>query len=272
MVLGESGLGKSTLINSLFLGDLYKDRRILDAAGWYYTYKHTKSHVRWSLPKLVLSRTHWKDNNDRKEDNGHRRTWSQATFNDRRHTWYNFIYYFIYGRTKFAKGRGFSGRVLGLTGVPTNVTSEYRDACTRKNLSLPLYLSIYIFVFDFIDVSSSSECQLIGIRVHCNRSPTLVTRVNNRLRIIILTRCRYIIALLPHSTKLFIHRSVVLLIALQRATTLRYQLHRKESHVSKKRIKIRFVVVLSDWKLRFQQLRERPTRTLLLRYRSNRRV
>ena len=42
MVLGESGLGKSTLINSLFLGDLYKDRRILDAAGWYYTYKHTK--------------------------------------------------------------------------------------------------------------------------------------------------------------------------------------------------------------------------------------
>ncbi|KAF3430063.1 hypothetical protein E2986_11673, partial [Frieseomelitta varia] len=35
MVLGESGLGKSTLINSLFLGDLYKDRRNLDAAGWY---------------------------------------------------------------------------------------------------------------------------------------------------------------------------------------------------------------------------------------------
>ncbi|XP_043260202.1 septin-2 isoform X2 [Colletes gigas] len=32
MVLGESGLGKSTLINSLFLGDLYKDRRIPDAA------------------------------------------------------------------------------------------------------------------------------------------------------------------------------------------------------------------------------------------------
>ncbi|KAK2578670.1 hypothetical protein KPH14_012159 [Odynerus spinipes] len=32
MVLGETGLGKSTLINSLFLGDLYQDRRIPDAA------------------------------------------------------------------------------------------------------------------------------------------------------------------------------------------------------------------------------------------------
>lgn len=28
MVVGESGLGKSTLINSLFLGDLYKNRII----------------------------------------------------------------------------------------------------------------------------------------------------------------------------------------------------------------------------------------------------
>uniref|UniRef100_A0A665TSM9 Septin 4a n=1 Tax=Echeneis naucrates TaxID=173247 RepID=A0A665TSM9_ECHNA len=31
MVAGESGLGKSTLINSLFLTDLYKDRRVPNA-------------------------------------------------------------------------------------------------------------------------------------------------------------------------------------------------------------------------------------------------
>uniref|UniRef100_A0A8C1R6Y1 Septin 5b n=1 Tax=Cyprinus carpio TaxID=7962 RepID=A0A8C1R6Y1_CYPCA len=33
MVAGESGLGKSTLINSLFLTDLYKDRKLLNAEG-----------------------------------------------------------------------------------------------------------------------------------------------------------------------------------------------------------------------------------------------
>ncbi|KAM6986955.1 septin-4-like [Aplochiton taeniatus] len=32
MVVGESGLGKSTLINSLFLTDLYRDRKVPDAA------------------------------------------------------------------------------------------------------------------------------------------------------------------------------------------------------------------------------------------------
>lgn len=33
---GESGLGKSTLVNSLFLTDLYKDRKMLNAEGIYH--------------------------------------------------------------------------------------------------------------------------------------------------------------------------------------------------------------------------------------------
>lgn len=32
MVVGESGLGKSTLVNSLFLGDLYKNRVVPSAS------------------------------------------------------------------------------------------------------------------------------------------------------------------------------------------------------------------------------------------------
>lgn len=33
MFSGESGLGKSTLVNSLFLTDLHKDRKLLNAEG-----------------------------------------------------------------------------------------------------------------------------------------------------------------------------------------------------------------------------------------------
>lgn len=33
LCIGESGLGKSTLVNSLFLADLYSDRKIPDAKG-----------------------------------------------------------------------------------------------------------------------------------------------------------------------------------------------------------------------------------------------
>jgi polynucleotide 5'-kinase involved in rRNA processing len=33
MVVGESGLGKSTLVNSLFLTDLYPERVVPDAVG-----------------------------------------------------------------------------------------------------------------------------------------------------------------------------------------------------------------------------------------------
>lgn len=31
--VGESGLGKSTLVNSLFLTDIYKDRKVPNAQG-----------------------------------------------------------------------------------------------------------------------------------------------------------------------------------------------------------------------------------------------
>lgn len=45
MVVGESGLGKSTLVNSLFLTDLYPERVIPDAIGLYafliYIYRST---------------------------------------------------------------------------------------------------------------------------------------------------------------------------------------------------------------------------------------
>uniref|UniRef100_A0A3Q2NUN3 Septin 5 n=1 Tax=Fundulus heteroclitus TaxID=8078 RepID=A0A3Q2NUN3_FUNHE len=35
MVAGEFGLGKSTLVNSLFLTDLYKERKLLNAFNWH---------------------------------------------------------------------------------------------------------------------------------------------------------------------------------------------------------------------------------------------
>ncbi|XP_055776029.1 septin-5-like isoform X2 [Salvelinus fontinalis] len=38
MVAGESGMGKSTLVNSLFLTDLYKDRKLLNAEGEKHTH------------------------------------------------------------------------------------------------------------------------------------------------------------------------------------------------------------------------------------------
>lgn len=37
MFIGESGLGKSTLINSLFLTNLYEDRQVPDASGKIWT-------------------------------------------------------------------------------------------------------------------------------------------------------------------------------------------------------------------------------------------
>uniref|UniRef100_A0A674D2B6 Zgc:63587 n=1 Tax=Salmo trutta TaxID=8032 RepID=A0A674D2B6_SALTR len=45
MVVGESGLGKSTLINSLFLTDLYPERYIPGAAGRFC---YLSSKVTWN--------------------------------------------------------------------------------------------------------------------------------------------------------------------------------------------------------------------------------
>lgn len=66
----------------------------------------------------------------------------------------------------FAKGRGFSGRVFGLTGVPNNVTSEYRDAYTRKNLSLSLSLCICLISLTYRvhqNVNSSEYASIVTV-------------------------------------------------------------------------------------------------------------
>uniref|UniRef100_A0A4W6C4M9 Zgc:63587 n=1 Tax=Lates calcarifer TaxID=8187 RepID=A0A4W6C4M9_LATCA len=66
MVVGESGLGKSTLINSLFLTDLYPERYIPGAAGilpsththahaWIYTNMHTVIMLKCLLQGLQQS-------------------------------------------------------------------------------------------------------------------------------------------------------------------------------------------------------------------------
>ena len=41
MVAGETGLGKSTLINTLFLTDLYQDRIVPPVQGWSINYSFT---------------------------------------------------------------------------------------------------------------------------------------------------------------------------------------------------------------------------------------
>jgi septin family protein len=40
MVVGESGLGKSTLINSLFLTDLYPEKNVSNNIGKFYKIKY----------------------------------------------------------------------------------------------------------------------------------------------------------------------------------------------------------------------------------------
>lgn len=52
MVVGESGLGKSTLVNSLFLTDLYPERAIPDAIGIFLSFICT--HPLFSLPLVIV--------------------------------------------------------------------------------------------------------------------------------------------------------------------------------------------------------------------------
>lgn len=52
MVVGESGLGKSTLVNSLFLTDLYPERVIPDAIGNF-------SHTKWPKGDVINSFSHF---------------------------------------------------------------------------------------------------------------------------------------------------------------------------------------------------------------------
>lgn len=66
MVVGESGLGKSTLVNSLFLTDLYPERVIPDATGNIFYTSPTlsfngfkKSTVYMRLFHIVISFVAW---------------------------------------------------------------------------------------------------------------------------------------------------------------------------------------------------------------------
>ena len=59
MVVGESGLGKSTLVNSLFLTDLYPERVIPDAIGKLsvvYTFLFIQLHITCILAEYLQQR------------------------------------------------------------------------------------------------------------------------------------------------------------------------------------------------------------------------
>lgn len=60
MVVGESGLGKSTLVNSLFLTDLYPERIIPDAVGKHIRKfskeKYQKCQILQSVIKFLVKK------------------------------------------------------------------------------------------------------------------------------------------------------------------------------------------------------------------------
>lgn len=62
---GESGLGKSTLVNSLFLTDLYKDRKLLNAEGTeaifiFSVYHQSGVHLSWETSTSIFNHTNLK--------------------------------------------------------------------------------------------------------------------------------------------------------------------------------------------------------------------
>ena len=62
MVVGESGLGKSTLVNSLFLSDLYSNRKILPAdekAGRTTEIEKTTMEIEEKGVKVLFSLKHF---------------------------------------------------------------------------------------------------------------------------------------------------------------------------------------------------------------------
>lgn len=58
MVVGEAGLGKSTLINSLFLTELYKDRKLPSVESEFIAFfpnlQKLKASIAWNVPKYIL--------------------------------------------------------------------------------------------------------------------------------------------------------------------------------------------------------------------------
>ncbi len=96
-VTGESGLGKSTLVNSLFLTDLHKDRKLLNAEGESPTnqvspYLHScnsdpsSDFVKYLCDVFDVERANQSDGGDHKAHGGHRGEGGEAETDHRGHS------------------------------------------------------------------------------------------------------------------------------------------------------------------------------------------